>query len=208
MNTSLENIMPVPKPYTSNKRAPRKRPPSLVYTSPESMKYILSADKDAKESDDVQVVSVAEAPKRKRQKQTPPVTRGGRGRGRPQAARKSTQSSGPTVGSALPSRGRGRGRGAASGRQALQQRSQNVIRPASDPTIDPVGTESGLLPVVQAKEGFTCVLCHTGLDDCVLADEDYRWVYCPRCRMVVHAMCFRVLRCICGFKPKKSQIQA
>ena len=39
-------MRPVPTMYSS-KRTPRARPPSLLYTSPESMKFIEKHDKDS-----------------------------------------------------------------------------------------------------------------------------------------------------------------
>ena len=61
--TSLDTLRPLPIPEP-RKHVNRKRPPSLIYTSPESMKFIRDSDKDA--DDDFNV----EPPKR------------GRGRGR------------------------------------------------------------------------------------------------------------------------------
>ena len=48
---NLDEIKPVPTMYSS-KRTPCARPPSLLYTSPESMKFIKEHDKDATDSFD------------------------------------------------------------------------------------------------------------------------------------------------------------
>ena len=48
---NLDEIRPVPTMYSS-KRTPCARPPSLLYTSPESMKFIKEHDKDASDSFD------------------------------------------------------------------------------------------------------------------------------------------------------------
>ena len=74
----LDDIMPFPVPEEKKRMVVRAKPPSSVYTSPESLKYIQEKDKDA----DVNFDEEPESKKRRGlvRKKTNKVK--GRGRGR------------------------------------------------------------------------------------------------------------------------------
>ena len=100
--------MPLPVPKQKKRTVVMAKPPSSVYTSPESLKYIQKKDKDA----DVNFEAEPETKKRRGlvRKKTKHVTIGrGRGRGVRSAIAHETVSKAPVEWGRGVVRGRGRG---------------------------------------------------------------------------------------------------
>ena len=208
----------------------------MVYTSPESLKYICECNRDATVNFDQEepVARWARSGGRGRG-----AVRGNQGRGRGRGGASAGSRGGASVGSrggaSAGSRGganagsRGGvsagvewgGRGRRSGiniRQVLQdacaamineeerERVHNVLS-VPLPKEGEIGTKTGYLPKITGHQGFYYWLCDTSFGDDDDMMVDDQWVYCPICFMMSHVSCLKLKPCMCGFKPKRHQLR-
>ena len=198
----LDDIMPLPVPEEKKRMVVRAKPPSSVYTSPESLKYIQEKDKDA----DVNFDEEPESKKRRGpvRKKTDKVK--GRGRGRGVRSMIAPQ----TIFQALVEQGRGVGRGR--GRRGGGRPTTKVIleknrvdRQGDEaefedddvvgvpcPESNEMGKAGEKLPIIKGRSGFIYCICTTKFEDeDDLMGED-EWVFCPQCEVMSHLTCIKV----------------
>ena len=183
---NLEDIRPVPKLYES-KRVPRARPPSLLYTSPESMRFIKNRDKDVDVNFEAQPTRT-----RKKRKCT---TKKDCISGKPRRARKARS---PRKVNLKP-------------RERIELSESELEIEEGDfapvPRNGELGKKGKALPIIEGRDGFICPKCSLKHDDPEdPLPEETRWVFCPVCEVVVHTTCI-VSGCVCKYKPLRKHLK-
>ena len=184
---NLDEIRPVPTMYSS-KRTPRARPPSLLYTSPESMKFIKEHDKDATDSFD-----------KERSCQT-----------RASSARSNAKRSVSEKRKAPPQKEPPKKRVNLKDRvRELESQEQIELKDGDySPTPQPgeLGRKDRALPLIDGRSGFICAKCGLKYNDPLdPLPEETKWVFCPVCEVAIHTTCIGS-GCICKYKPLRKHI--
>ena len=168
----------------SSKRTPRARPPSLLYTSPESMKFIKEHDKDATDSFD-----------KERSHQT-----------RASSACRNAKRSVSEKRKAPPQKKW------VNLRDCVRElESQDIIELEDgdvSPTPQPgeLGRKDRALPLIEGGSGFICAKCGLKYNDPLdPLPEETKWVFCPVCEVAIHTTCIAG-GCICKYKPLRKHI--
>ena len=178
---NLEQIRPVPKLYET------KRPPSLLYTSTESMKFIKDRDKDANVNFDGEKSKATTRKKRKCNTKKGSVSEKPRRR-KARSPRKVNLKQ----------------------RQRVESSDSEIEMEDGDfapvPRKGEVGKKGKALPIIEGREGFICPKCslkHKDPKDPL--PEETRWVFCPVCEVVVHTTCMAT-GCVCKYKPLRKHL--
>ena len=69
-----------------------------------------------------------------------------------------------------------------------------------------LGEPGQCLPIIVGQPLFVCAICnlkHNDEND--FADDDH-WVFCPMCKVLSHALCLKMRKCICHFKPNRKHL--
>ena len=184
---NLDEIRPVPTMYSS-KRTPRARPPSLLYTSLESMKFIKEHDKDATDSFD---------------KEKPRQTRASSARSN---AKRSVSEKRKAPLQKEPPKKRVNLRECV--REPESQDQMQLEDGDFSPTPEPgeLGRKDRALPIIDGRSGFICAKCGLKYNDPLdPLPEETKWVFCPVCEVAIHTTCIAA-GCICKYKPLRKHI--
>ena len=177
-------MRPVPTMYSS-KQTPRARPPSLLYMSPESMKFIEKHDKDSAANFDKETSRQTRACSNAKQSVS----------GKRKAPLTTPKEKEPP-------------------KKKKVNLKERVREPESQTQLDledgdfsptPLAGELGkkdrALPILDGRIGFICAKCSLKyLDPDDPLPEESKWVFCPMCEVALHTMCI-ASGCICKYKP-------
>ena len=175
----------VPTMYSS-KRTPRVRPPSLLYTSPESMKFIEKHDKDSAANFD---------------KETSRQTRA-----RSNAKRSVSEKRKAPPQKEPPKKW-------VNLRDLVKEPESQEQIELEDGDFSPtplpgeLGRKDRALPLIDGRSGFICVKCGLKYNDPLdPLPEETKWVFCPVCEVAIHTTCIGS-GCICKYKPLRKHIK-
>ena len=190
----LDSLQPLPEKRPYNPRTNRK-PPSLIYTSPESLEFIKSRDKDANE--DFDSISLLSS-KLKNKKKNPNLKR-------------KLNYNEATEASSSKSKSRPPQRKATKKAASFVELADDSSSEASDaeylasvtPSKKQLGSKSGKLPLLKQEPYYKCGKCHLKASQA----SEFFWVYCPVCLLLHHMHCIEQGCGHCGFEPKVMQLQ-
>ena len=163
-------------------------PPSLLYTSPESMKFIKEHDKDATDSFD-----------KERSRQT-----------RASRARSNVKRSVSEKRKAPPQKEPLKKWVNLKDRVREPESQEQIELKDGDysPTPQPgeLGRKDRALPLIDGRSGFICAKCRLKYNDPLdPLPEETKWVFCPVCEVAIHTTCIGS-GCICKYKPLRKHI--
>ena len=184
----LDSLQPLPAKRPYNPRASDK-PPSLVYTSPESLEFIKSHNKHAGEDFDSLSLLGTRAQKKAKQGLKRKLDYGKK----PEATgskpkRKATQSL-PIVDYS------------SDDNDVESDEEESILAPVH-PSKAQLGRKGGKLPILKQEPYFKCGTCKLKASKAL----EYMWIYCPICLILNHKHCIEN-ECQCGFKPKENQLK-
>ena len=177
-------MRPVPTMYSS-KQTPRVRPPSLLYTSPESMKFIEKHDKDLAANFDKETSCQTRARSMAKQSVS----------GKKKALLTTPKEKEPPKKKKVNLK--------ECVREPESQTQLNLEDGDFSPTplAGELGEKERALPILDGQIGFICAKCslkYLDLDDPL--PEESKWVFCPMCEVALHTTCI-ASECICKYKP-------
>ena len=188
---TIDSIQPLPQKRPHNPQNSSK-PPSLIYTSPESLAFIKSRDKDATEDFD----------------KDSPVGRKNTKNKKNNLKRRLAYGEASTSSGAK----RSKRKAAAGVKAAVKAVAEVATDDSQSEDEDPmphwrpkkmeIGRKSGKLPILKQELYYKCGVCKKKASP----NSEYFWIYCPVCLLINHLDCFE-RSCFCGFKPKPGQIK-
>ena len=155
----------------------------MVYTSPESLQFIKSRDKDAEEDFD----------------KDSPVTSKKRGKTNGNLKRKLMYSEA--------SRPKRKVATSVNKKRSVVDFSTDDSDDSEDPLPPPppskkdLGRKNGKLPLLKQQAWYKCGVCKLKASK----TNEFMWVYCPVCLLMSHKHCLQ-RGCMCGFEPKPKQL--
>ena len=183
VNADLDSLQPLPPIRPHNPRNVSK-PPSMVYTSPESLQFIKSRDKDAEEDFDRD----SPVTNKKKKKTNSNLKRKLQYTEAPRSKRKAAATSVKKV-------------------VSIADFSTDDSDESEDPLPPPppnkrdLGRKNGKLPLLKQQAWYKCGICKLKASK----TTDFLWVHCPVCILMSHKHCLQ-RGCMCGFEPKPRQL--
>ena len=216
---SLEQLRPLPV-ATPTQSKKKNKPPSTVYTSPETLEWVKVHNKDYESP--TKVAPVPEEPpapptKDKKPKEAKNKQGNGNQGKRKASGAKAVQSPKAKAAKEAPEPKEPEPRKTQSERkkEKLQKQQPHLSAPrtralrdkVNAPKARPLPREGELgvagkkLPVCEGREGFECAMCYSAHGDPEDQFGPNGWVFCLACLYTLHVECVRALgSCTCGFR--------